>query len=467
MPFTEFCCRAGGSNLNAGTRSGDSVEPGTSPAFTYASGSWVASTGVFTVASGNPQTDGVAVGDFASVYADGATVTGFVGRVTARTTTTITVSLTVRSGTAPTDGTNNRTLRIGGAWQGPNGASAFPFGFITNALVNTSSHRVRVNFKNDTTYNVTAAMTHGNVGPMQFEGYSANYGDGGRATIDGGTSGVAYNVLTISASNVKACNFSFSNNGASSFAALLTSSGDGNCIIRCVFTGSRGNGLVVSAANDPCEVIECEAYGNNLSNSANTAGFASNFNANFIRCISHDNAGSNTAGFIGSNSRSVHFYQCIADTNGGIGFRGVAGLTMLSCDAYNNGSHGASCEANGIYIENSNFCSNGGLGISVSAACIGTVINNGFGSGTAANASGQITSSATLAVDNLAAVTYDANVLPWVDAANGDFRINLPAAQGAGRGAFLQTALGYAGAIGYPDIGAADAGGSTVIVIED
>ena len=137
MAFTEFCCRSGGSNLNAGTRTGNSTEPGTSADFTYASGSWVSSTGVFTVASGNPSTDGVAVGDFASVYADGASVTTLVGRVTAVSSTTVTVSTTAKTGTT-TDGTSNRTLRIGGAWQGPNGASGFPLNFLTNACTNSS-----------------------------------------------------------------------------------------------------------------------------------------------------------------------------------------------------------------------------------------------------------------------------------------------------------------------------------------
>ena len=51
--ITEFCCRSGGSNLNAGTLLGDSTEPGTSPSFIYESGNWDSSTGEFIVASGN------------------------------------------------------------------------------------------------------------------------------------------------------------------------------------------------------------------------------------------------------------------------------------------------------------------------------------------------------------------------------------------------------------------------------
>lgn len=128
---------------------------------------------------------------------------------------------------------------------------------------------------------------------------------------------------------------------------------------------------------------------------------------------------------------------------------------MLSCDAYNNGSHGASCDANGIYVENSNFVKNGGLGISIAAGSNGTVQNNGFGSGTAANTSGQVSTGATIAVDNLTPVTYAADVLPWVDAPNGDFRVSLAAAKGTGRGTFTQTAASYSGTVGYPDIGAA------------
>ena len=38
---------------------------------------------------------------------------------------------------------------------------------------------------------------------------------------------------------------------------------------------------------------------------------------------------------------------------------------------------------------------------------------------------------------------------------NGDFRINLTAAKGTGRGTYMQTAASYTGTVGYPDVGAA------------
>src|SRR4051812_25946098 len=102
MAFTEFTVRSGGSNLYAGTLDG-SAEASTTPLVSYTNGGWNSGTGVYTPASGNPVSAGVAVGQFASVYTDGsAAPTGFVGRIAAVSTTTITVSITAKSGTIPT-----------------------------------------------------------------------------------------------------------------------------------------------------------------------------------------------------------------------------------------------------------------------------------------------------------------------------------------------------------------------------
>jgi len=93
MAYTEFYCDASaGSNLNGGSPIGSPYP------LTYTNGNWNSGTGVFTVASGNPSTDGVQAGDFAAVYLDGASApTGYVGRVTGVTSTTITVSTSARS----------------------------------------------------------------------------------------------------------------------------------------------------------------------------------------------------------------------------------------------------------------------------------------------------------------------------------------------------------------------------------
>ena len=475
MAFTEFCCRSGGSNLNAGTRTGNSTEPGTSASFTYASGNWVASTGVFTAASGNPSTDGVAVGDFASVYVDGSTVTGFVGRVTAVTSTTITVSLTAKSGTAPTDGTGNRTLKIGGAWAGPSGTTAFPFGFIEQGMKNTTGNSPRVNLKNDQTYSITAAMTHtGASGGTQstivaFQGYTTSYGDGGKATIDGGTSGASYVLLTIAGttSSVHLEDLCFQNNGATGSSDATSEIASAH---RVVVNSVRGSGLVVASGT----ITECETYSCNQSNTAGKAGISLSA-ANAVRCIAHDNSGSNTDGFIGIAGTST-FVNCIADTNGRRGFSVAANFsigTLIGCDAYNNGSHGITVSEGSTgrctyVVENCNMVKNGGYGLqgSVSGNSVahtGGVRNNGYGTGTQANTSGA-TNLPVSQPSEVSPVTYASGVTPWTDPANGDFRISLAAAKAAGRGSFTETQASYAGTVAYPDIGAAqhqDSGGSS------
>lgn len=452
MAFTEFCCRNGGSNLNAGTRTGSSTEPGTSADFTYASGSWVASTGVFTVASGNPQTDGVAVGDFVSVYPDGSTVAVFIGRVTARSTTTITVSLAAKSGTAPTDGTNNRTLKVGGAWQGPNAASGFPFTFVAATMTNVAGDLPRINAKNDATYSVTASVAPTTTqNSTVLQGYTSAYGDLGKAILDGGTTGASYTLFTPSVNKYAVLDFIFQNNGATGILHGVAPTA--NCIfVRCVARNVRGIGFFGGRC------IECEAYACNQSNNSGYGGFYGTIYAE--RCVSHDNTGSNSGGFTAISGVLVN---CIADSNGQHGLSLVGSAHVIGCDSYNNAADGINISGTTsvVSIASCNLIKNGGYGINGgSSVPAGSVTNCGFGAGTQANTSG-----ATNGLGSMLAagsINYANDVTPWVDPANGDFRVNLAAAKGAGRGAFTQIASSYAGAVGYPDIGAAqhqDSGG--------
>lgn len=461
MAFTEFCCRSGGSNLNAGTRTGNSTEPGTSADFTYASGTWVASTGVFTVASGNPSTDGVAAGDFASVYADGSTVTGFVGYVTNVTSTTITVSLTVKSGTAPTDGTGNRTLKIGGAWQGPNGTDNFPFGFVTNTLMNAANNFPRVNLKNDQTYSVSTQVAASQNGPIWWQGYTSSYGDLGKFTITNSVAGGTAAFVVSGASNwvLDFIQTSTATTGAGD--GIVTNSGGFVHLIRCVVHTVRGDGININITG--CAAIECEVYNANLNNTSGDAAFklggASSY---FIRCVAHDNTGSNGVGFIGGAGTQAGqaFIDCISDSNGSHGFfyQGRDNGYFFNCDAYNNGGSGFRIIANtvpiDIYMENCNSFKNSVYGIDIGATTSNVYITNqSYGSGTQANTSGTI--NGTNNVVEIDSTTYPADTTPWVDPANGNFSINHSSAKGTGRGTFTQTAASYGGTVGYPDRGAA------------
>ena len=460
MAFTEFYCDpSNGSNLNAGSTTASAA------AFTYASGNWVASTGVFTVASGNPSSDGVAVGDFASVYANGSTTTGFVGRVTARDATTITVSLTAKIGTAPTDGTGTRTLKIAGAWKGPNAADGFPLTLIANTLTNAAGDYPRVNLKNNATYNVTATIGVTGSGPYFVQGYSSTVNDGGRATIDGGTSGTSYNLLYFNTANTFCTRWQdliFQNNGATGGAKgilLNTSSTRFNTWYRCKFSGFRGAAVQFNGAN---AIIECEVVGS-VKNGSDYHVYCSHSNAEsslILRCYIHDPAGASARGIgLGSINTTKVISSIIANhTSHGVevGANNQSGIHCINCDIYNNTGQGIDIQTGtntaDIYIVNCNFIKNGGYGVRGSgiAGWSGYLINCAFGAGTQANTSG--TTNNLKGIVESGSITYAADVTPWVDPANGNFTINLAAAKNAGRGAF---GTGLTSTVGYPDIGAA------------
>jgi hypothetical protein len=450
MAFTEFCCRSGGSNMNGGGLS-TGAEPATTAVYSATNGGWNSGTGVFTPTSGDPSAS-VTVGDFAHVFTDGSTTPTFIGRVTAVNSTTITVSTTAKSGTAPGTSGTGISINVGGAWAGPSGAVGFPFNFITNAQVDASSNRPRVNFKNDATYSITAAMTHTVQGPTVFQGYTSTFGDLGRATIDGGTSGASYILLALSGSGVD-CTLSdliFQNNGATGSATGLDASSNRNIVTRCVVNSVRGHGFAGG------NLIECEAYSCNQSNTANTAGFGmASGSGMWAYCISHDNSGSNSSGFYAQGGHATAI-GCIADTNGAHGFN-LNGITlpvvMIGCDAYNNAGSGlrkqgtSSCN---LIVRNCNFVSNGAYGVDASGSTLGNegyLWNCGFHNNTTATVNG------LGPVVEVGSVTLGG--VPYTDAANGDFRISLSAAKGTGRGTYTQTAASYTGTVGYPDIGAA------------
>lgn len=464
MSFTESYVQTTASNLNAGSTT-DDVAP-----FTYVSkvavNGWNQATGVFTVASGNPSSDGVTVGMFASVYVTaGATVATFIGRITARDTTTITVSLTAVSGSPPaTDALGATTMKVGGAWKGPNAAVSFPFGFVNATMTNAAADVPRINFKSGVTYSITTAMTHNvGAGGVRFQGYTTTIADGGMVTIDGGTSGVSYTLLTLTGSggaNIDLIGFIFQNNGATSNADGVSIASNECSIANCVFNNFLGNGIVFSGTFH--NVIRCEAYACNKSNTSNLSGFAfsNGSQSSFChRCISHDNTTANANGF--RSAVMVVFVNCISDSNGNNGYLLAATTlnTIMNCDAYNNTSDGINingASAANNYITNCNLVKNGGWGINASAGATvknGFIINCGFGSGTQVNTSGQISTISPITTSG--SVTYSSNLTPWVDPANGDFRISLNAAWGTGIGHYTQTAASYTGTVAYPDIGAA------------
>lgn len=452
MAFTEFYCQSGGNQLNSGHTTNNSA------AYTATNGNWDG-TSIYTPTDGSIPGNSMTIGDFASVYLDGATVAVYIGRITnvaAGVNGAITISTTAKMGTAPTSGATGRSIKVGGAWKGPNGADGFPLTIIAGTLTNAAGDTTRVNFKNDATYSVTAAITATAAGPYYFQGYTTTPGDLGRAIIDGGATGTSYNIFSYIGQTVL-LDFIFQNNGNSGSQYGVVGGGTGNCYVgRCVFKNMRQGGLLIGT-NGNNIVEECEAFNCNLGNVGNAGAFAANISTDFIRCIAHDNTTSNAPGFsVGGTSCS--FRDCIADSNGADGFLlQVATKAVMGCDSYNNGRDGirlSSVSASLYHIENCNLIKNGGWGINGtgSGSRVGMVINCGFGTGSQANTSGTTTGLKSML--EVGSINYPNNVTPWADPANGNFTITLSNAKQVGRGTFTQTAASYGGTFSYIDIGA-------------
>ena len=453
--YTEFYCQSGGSNLNACSTTNNTA------AYTSTNGNWSTATNIFTPTDGSTPASSVNVGDFASIYVDGATVGVFIGRVTtvaAGVNGGITISSTSRAGSAPSTSATARSIKVGGACKGPNGSDAFPLNLSSiGNIVNTSSDPVRFNLKNDATYSPTVGVSIGGV--ITVQGYSSSVGDGGRAIIDAATTTIT--VLTINAGGTVITDIIAQSSATTGTGDGFQSTAIGAVFTRCVANNMRGNGF--NFANSGNIAIECESYANNKSNTSGNAGFLLSSLGVAMYCIAHDNTGSNTDGFATTAGvTGPTFLNCIADTNGRHGFSVNTSATqtsLIQCDSYNNTTDGFkilnTTTSALARIQNCNFIKNGGWGVNTALTTgrlVGTFSNNGFGSGTAANSSGTTNNTDNLTISG--SITYGSNLLPWVDAPNGDFRINLAAANGTGRGVFIETASGYAGSIGYPDVGA-------------
>lgn len=339
-------------------------------------------------------------------------------------------------------------------------ATTFPFnlGSMSN-LKNSSGNIPRFNMKNDGQYNIASGITV-NGSYIVVQGYSSTIGDGGRGTIDGSTNAIS--IFTLGSAHQVVIDIIVQNNGTSGTNRGFVTANQA-ILSRCVANNIRGNGFHCAGAGTL--VIECEAYSCNKSNTAGLGGFAASSSVTFINCIAHDNTGSGADGFtnIAVPTGENKFINCISDSNGRHGFTigPTFGHVMLNCDVYSNGGDGfnnpnTTGDGQSI-IRNCNFIKNTGWAINstiTTGRWTGTIDNCGFGAGTQANGSGT-----TNGIDMLfiaGSITYANNVTPWVDPANGDFRINLATAAGAGRGAFTQTQSSYGSAsmLAYPDIGA-------------
>lgn len=162
---------AAGSNLNAGSTAGAAV-------FTSTAGNWNG-TSIFTPTTGATTSALVSVNDWCSIYPTGNTVTPYVAQVTAvgvGANGTITLSTTMKFGTAPTSNSGSRNAKTGGAWA--------DFGMVASgSALNTGTipTSTRVNIKAGTYANTTTTRTLSMAGTAVFKlwwrGYKTSIGD--------------------------------------------------------------------------------------------------------------------------------------------------------------------------------------------------------------------------------------------------------------------------------------------------
>jgi hypothetical protein len=449
-------------------------QPGTSPLYSSTNGNWDG-TSIYTPTDGSTPASTVTVGDWANVFNDGTTTPVYIARVTAvaaGANGAITLSTTAKVGTAPTSSATARSINVGGAWKGPNGSVGFPLSFMTGIALNSNGDTPRINFKNDQTYNIQAAIAAPSANdPIYCQGYTTSFGDGGKATLSDNLAGASYTLFNTNLVNGSAIqDFIFDGNGATGSANGVTTA-RGGIFRNCIFRNMRGSGITAAfnTTNSLLTLIECEAYANNASNTAGRGGFDLQTPAFCLRSISHDNSGGNSRGFSMTNA-VASLVDCIACNNGGVGIFGSSTpqITVINCDSYNNGSHGLEFSGQGqLYAENCNLVKNGGYGVQAFATVtrVAYFVNCAFGTGTQANTSGTFDTTFSSRAE-IGTVTLASGVTPWNAPSSGDFTITLAAVKAAGRNNFLQTNNSpnpFAGTTAYRDIGAAqhqDTGGA-------
>lgn len=494
---TKFYCQptAMDGNLNAGSTTNDAAH------FQVDAATWTSATRVLAV--GAVDMSSVAVGDFMSVYTNGAPRTHYVALVIAtnETLNTITLSATADSGTPPADGTVN--ARGGGAWKGPDTDHAmFPWGFVENTLTNASGDPIKVYYKFATNM-VIAGVTHSFAGPVTWEGYSETPGDGGMSIIDGSlvVDGTPFVMLTMEGGGHTFKNLWFRNNYAAPQAGAQST---GNHIVRldshqnyffnCKISGAYRGCIYLSGSGGSGGnfVVKSLIFDGQYDDANNFALVDGDEEGTLLRCVISGSGRILRAGASGTQSAGIdlgnasgepiNIIECIiADTMGDGIFASAssANANILNCNFVRTGLSGtgdgvdlqtvSQTSINLWVIENSIFEHAAGYGIRNDAQAPGYpfVVNCGFfgnTNGTTLNVNASFITNS---------ITFTAS--PFVDSVNGDWRLNNTAgagadARGAAANGFLIDTTEYssgASTVGHRDMGAVqheDEGGGGVAI---
>jgi hypothetical protein len=326
MAIPNFYVQSGGADNNSGSTTSNSAAQSTT------NGNWDG-TSVFTAASGTPFS-GTSIGDWASIYVDGSTVTGYVAQVTAINGggSGITVSTTQKIGTAPTSSATARSAKVGGAH-----ASEQPW---ANFGATTTLNDTIVNWK-QATYTVTASRTFAVNGPTNdghiwFRGYNTTPGDlETNPTLARPV--LACNstfALTMSGANQLWSGFSITGN-RTGLVATFTGNGTYQLRVKIENTSTNAAAVAVTLATANQQAFYCWYKTPTTATTTGTCNVA--VLSNLIGCIAE---GGGVAGFNCGGS-DVTLLNCLCINNTGVGVLASTGrIRVLYCTIYNSTSDG-------------------------------------------------------------------------------------------------------------------------------
>lgn len=465
MPYTEFTCRSGGNNLNAGTFSGLGEES-VNPLLVIDSGTWVLASRTWTlpVASGDPRSIGIATGCFVSIYTTltPPTTGAYIGRVSSMTATTVVIVPLHCAGLAANISTTaaSSTMRVGGAWAGPGGINYFPFNLTSGAqLRNVNNNPTRINFKNNQTYTMATGIVANQTGPITYQGYTSVFEDKGRATIQGPTASGNFTMVSMGGAQQYITDFNIYNNGNAGTATFQLL---GPMVAeRILVSGGRANGI--GSTTNPITCIDCIVIDCNSSNTASVGGFNTSVNGcTYIRCVSVRN---NRYGWYAT--RQITLLNCISyrNTEAGCGILAGAAANYMfkNCDFFLNRTDGIKnlTIANGthMHIENCRFIDNSGAAVNFSGVVLGQLLNmyNCYiGSGVFGNLNGFSSPQTGYFVPNIVGLQYyPLDYSPWADASGGNFTSVSAICRDAGYSNYPTGLTNmFTGTISYESVGA-------------
>jgi hypothetical protein len=453
--FSEICLDPGGNQLNGG--SDTNVVAG----YTSVNGVWDG-TSIFVPTDGStPAT--TLTNQFASVYIDGATIGVYLARVVSVSNIInggITLSTTAKCGTVPSVSATSRSIKIGGALKGPNGAGeAWPINTVNSNLVNTAGSPICINLRGTGAFTSSSSFTN-TQSQLRFSGYTNSFRDGGKCNINGSTTGAAYGLFVNSGAGCAFLDLDFATNGATASAALFANTGANVLIKRCIARESRGDGIKTSSGGTGTFESN-EEYHCGLNNSSGTAGLEIAATAIVRSNNSHNNSGANVSGIL--TSVQVVIVGSVCASNGLNGITHTSATTpiyVVGNEFYANAGSGIDLTGNGLIeatVENNNFFKQGAWAFTSSGSSLrtGSCNYNSFGAGSQANASGDLDSNLGAIRIDATNTSYPINTTPWLSPDTGDWTLINSLAIGTGGQTITSTMTGLTNSlVGFPPRGA-------------